>query len=176
MILATVPLPRDLEIPAGILERPATTDVQTLRRSRLHGVPGRGAPPLGADLWLWCGLATPHHDRHLGPILLVTLAVQSEHGIGDALAREPEAPYARGTLAVFDPATVHWLVPSQTELADDAGRIRLPLWVGLQWEMPRDEAPARVRTLVERLGGTWASTMDRRYAHWRPDGRGLDPV
>ncbi len=139
------------------LRRPATSAVETLRLS----------PPLGATLWLWCGTATPHRDDHLADRWLVTLSVRSAHGIGDALTDEPETPFPRGTLAVIDPSTVHWLVPSCTEMADDAGRITLPLWVGLQWEIDKNEhAPARVHELLDGLGGAWTRKLDPRYVGW----------
>ena len=65
MIVATVPLPDALVPPGPVLARPASTMIETLRLD----------PPLGADLWLWTGMATPHHDRHLGERCLVTLSV-----------------------------------------------------------------------------------------------------
>ena len=157
MIIATVPLPETLEVPDAILRRPGTSAVETLRL----------APPLGATVWLWCGTATPHRDDNLADRWLVTLSVQSSHGIGDALTAEPETPFPPGALALIDPSTAHWLVPSCTEMADDAGRITLPLWVGLQWEIDKDEhAPVRVRELVTRLGGTSSMSIDRRYGDW----------
>ena len=157
MILATASLPDALRPPEPVLRRPATSAVETLRLD----------PPLGATVWLWCGTATPHRDENLADRWLVTLSVQSSHGIGDALTAEPEIAFPRGALAVIDPSVVHWLVPSCTEMADDAGRIELPLWVGLQWEIPKDgRAPGRVRELVARLDGTPVTNIDHRYADW----------
>ena len=161
MILGTVPLPDNLKIPEPVLRRPATSAVETLRV----------ASPLGATVWLWCGTATPHRDDHLAGSWLVTLSVRSAHGIGDALTDEPETPFPPGTLAMIDPSTVHWLVPSCTEMADDAGRIELPLWVGLRWEIGKDEhAPARVRQLLDGLGGVWTRELDPRYVGWAKRG------
>ena len=157
MILATVPLPDDLVPPEAVLARPASTMIETLRVD----------VPLGADLWLWTGMAVPHHDRHLGERVLVTLSVQSAREIGDALASAPDLPFPRGALAVFDPKTVHWLVPWETPIPDGAGRIALPLWVGLQWEIPGADAPERVPALVDALGGKWKPELDERYAMWR---------
>ena len=112
-------------------------------------------------------MATPHHDRHLGERFLVTLSVQSAHEIGDALAAEPAVSFPRGALAVIDPKTVHWLVLWETPMPDEAGRITLPLWVGLQWEIPCVEAATCVPALVDALGGRWAPELDERYAKWR---------
>ena len=145
-------------VPDWIAARPAETLVETFTLD----------PPLGADLWLWCGLTAPHHDRHLGDVLLVTLSVRSAHGIGDALAAEPEVEFPAGAIAVFDPQTVHWLVPTCTEVADSNGRIELPLWIGLQWVVPRKAIRERVRELIRSLGGTWAPTLDPRHADWVP--------
>ena len=121
----------------------------------------------------------PHHDRHRCDVLLVTLSVRSAHGIGDVHADEPEVPFPSGALAVFDPQVTHWLVPSCTEMADTDGRIELPLWIGLQWVIPRDGAATHVRRLVNGLGGTWARALDPRHADWASgsgseDGDGSD--
>ena len=156
MIVATVPLPDALVPPEAVLARPASTMIETLRVD----------VPLGADLWLWTGMATPHHDRHLGERFLVTLSVQSAHEIGDALASAPDLPFPRGALAVIDPKTVHWLVPWETPMPDEVRRIVLPLWVGLQWEIPYIDAATRVPALVDALDGHWKAELDKRYAEW----------
>ena len=152
MIVAAVPLPDELVPPDAVLARPASTHVETLRVD----------VPLGADLSLWTGMAVPHHDRRLGERFLVTLSVRSAHEIGDARSGAPDLPFPRGALAVIDPNVMHWLVPWETPMPDAAGRIALPLWVGLQREIPCAEASTRVPALVDALGGRRANERSNR--------------
>ncbi len=151
MILANIPLPENMRIPRSV--RAAS------RRPEID--PSKEAVPFGADEWIACKHAIPHIDQMWGGDMFITLSVVSNHVVGDAHSPEPTTPIPRGYLFVINPMTRHWLF-SEDQWRDG----RMYPWVGLQWVVKRAKAKAVAKGIVQKLGGLWLPSADRRYEGW----------
>lgn len=154
MIIAHGNLPR-IKIPPVVrrLSRQPCIDTST------------DAVPMGADIWIACTKAWPHIDESYDvDMVFLTMSIVSDHIAGDAEFSEVNAPVPAGTLFVIDPHVPHWLG------AQDAWMTHKNYpWIGLQWELARDRAPAKAREIVEAISGVW-DIRDDRYRGWNIDG------
>lgn len=156
MLLAELKLPK-LAVPDQVLKAARTPRIETS---------SAGAPD-GAT-WISCCYATPHVDKGKGwdHMVFLTVSVLSRHMAGDALSEHPLAHVPPGTLFVVDPLTAHWLFDE-----DSWERKAARSWVGLQWEVPREEAAEKARGLVVQFAGRWLPITDSRYRDWTPPRR-----
>lgn len=150
MMLADLQLPK-LAIPRHVKEN---------ARKPVIEVSASSAP--AGSVWISCCYATPHVDKGWPTKLFLTLSVLSRHVAGDALTEHPQQPVPVGRLFVIDPLVTHWLV-------DEAAweRKAARSWVGLQWEVEREDAAQKARELVAQFGGVWVPSNDDRYKRWR---------
>lgn len=117
-----------------------------------------------ADCWIGCVSCWPHNDAKgdFDDMYFLTLSVHGDrrHLVADdQMDPDKEILLSPGEIFVVDPRRRHWLAPLHWESP------RFP-WVGLQWELPRDEAPQRTREILKRLGAWWLKDADPRYAPW----------
>ena len=152
MILAELELPK-LVIPEGVRRNARTPNIDTSRASAPDGA-----------IWISCCYANPHVDKGKGwdHQVFLTVSVLSNHMAGDALSEHPQSPVPPGLLFVVDPLITHWLVDK-----DSWERKAARSWVGLQWEVERDQAASKARDLVRQFNGRWLPLNDTRYKGWR---------
>ena len=156
MILARCKLPK-VKIPKSVRFDSRQRDIET--RSDLV--------PFGADIWIACRFAWPHVDHdYTDALLFLTLSVESDHVAGDAQLDGVNAAVPAGTLFVIDPTVAHWLAPQEAWCRRDS-----PGWIGVQWEVPRLDAPATAREIVDAMAGVW-DIRDDRYRGWNIDNAG----
>ncbi|WP_320426963.1 hypothetical protein [Roseateles agri] len=147
------------------LELPKTAIPESVRLNARspHIYTSRTQAPHGA-IWISCCYATPHVDKSTlwNHKLFLTVSVVSKHMAGDALAPHPQEAVPVGRLFVVDPLVAHWLFD---ESAWERKATRS--WIGLQWEVDRDQAAQKANELVSQFNGRWLQLDDERYKNWR---------
>jgi hypothetical protein len=151
-----------IKVPRNVMSMSRTKNVETLHVHALYG----------ADTWIGCLHCWPHTDSPgFSNEYFLTLSVHGEehHMVGDdQMPPEEEGVLTPGDIFIVDPCRKHWLAPVRCDAPNRP-------WVGLQWDIPRDEAPARVREILKRLDAHWLTDADPRYASWKGvEGTGSD--
>jgi hypothetical protein len=102
----------------------------------------------GADCWISCFGALPHLDREEEQkgLMIVNMAVVSAHDVAD-MKCPYGMPVMRGSLFIIDPGIGHSLIDKESFFNRDKSRG----FIGLQWEVKRDELAAEVKSIIENI-------------------------
>ena len=143
-----------IKVPRDVMAKSRSRNVETFHQDTVYE----------ADCWIGCVSCWPHTDSpgFEGEYFL-TMFVHGEeqHMVGDdQMLPEVECVLTPGDIFIVDPRRRHWLAPVRWH------RPYRP-WVGLQWELPRDEAPRMTREILKRLDAHWLTDADPRYTDWR---------
>ncbi|MHD0644828.1 hypothetical protein ACYPKM_04325 [Pseudomonas aeruginosa] len=110
-----------------------------------HGISKLPEPFNTANAWVACSYAEPHVDQSWEGQRFVTLGLTGKSLVRVLQGADSvlEYPAGIGYLFTFNPAKLHWMTHTRNSM--------YPGFVGLQWEVPAENADAFVEDLVARI-------------------------